>query len=167
MATKGKRILLWLIVVFVGFPVLLGVVGVFAGGETENAVDDCTVASQEDIENISTGMSDKSLSVGSGFVSQLTTQDIEKVTEIFPSYTNPRIIGAPIIGVDGVNPVGLWAIQDIGTSGTLRITALNDDARKYSVWGSVASDGSPADNLRKQLLVSSENTNLKGCLERN
>ena len=54
-------------------------------------------ASQEDIENISSGMSDESYSVTSGFASILPKSEIEKITSIFPSYTNPRIVAAQVL----------------------------------------------------------------------
>jgi uncharacterized membrane protein len=173
MAKKGKKILLWLLIIFVGFPILLVILGTFLtttvsneeGEAQQSQAITCETASQEDIENISSGMSDESYSVTSGFASTLPKSEIEKITSIFPSYTNPRIVAAQVVGVSDSSPTGLWAIQQVTDSGSLRITALNSAAREYSVWGSAANDGSAAAQLRDQLLESAESIKLTQCLD--
>lgn len=173
MAKKGKRILLWLLIIFVGFPILLVIIGSFLtttvsteeGKTQQSQAITCEAASQEDIKNISSGMSDESYSVTSGFASTLPKSEIEKITSIFPSYTNPRIVAAQVVGVLDSSPTGLWAIQQVSDSGSLRITALNSAAREYSVWGSAANDGSAAAQLRDQLLESAKSLKLTQCLD--
>ena len=103
--------------------------------------------------------------MNSGFVSTLPKNEIEKITNIFPSYTNPRIIAAKVEGISGSSPTGLWAIQQVTDSGSLRITALNSTAREYSVWGSASSDGSAAAQLRDQLLDSADSIKISQCLD--
>lgn len=168
MASKSRKIIHWLLIVFVGVPLFFGLVGYFIGGEQENNQSKtaiCESATQEDLENISSGMSDETYSVSSGFVSSLPQGEIDKVTKIFPSYSNPRIVAAYIDGVTDSKPIGLWAIQQVTDSGSLRITALNSSARDFSVWGSAANEGSAAAQLRDQLLASSELTNVAACVQ--
>ena len=181
---KRKKILLWLLITFVAFN-LFALIGSFLT-TTDNAGDSetpqsqtvtgdndeqqsqaitCESATQEDIDNISSGMSDESYSVTSGFTSTLPQSEIEKITDIFPSYTNPRIVAAKVEGISGSSPTGLWAIQQVTDSGSLRITALNSTAREYSVWGSASSDGSAAAQLRDQLLESAESIKISGCID--
>jgi hypothetical protein len=173
MAKKGRRILFWLFIIFVGFPILLAIIGSFlttSDNTDENETQQsqaivCKSATQVDIDNISSGMSEKAYSVNSGFASTLPKSEIEKITNIFPSYTNPRIIAAKIEGIPDSSPTGLWAIQQVTDSGSLRITALNSTAREYSVWGSAASDGSAAAQLRDQLLDSAVSINITQCAD--
>lgn len=167
MASKSRKIILWLLIVFIGVPIFFGLVGSLMGGGQEgdkSTAASCESASQEDIENISSGMSDESYSVNAGFVSSLPQDEIDKVTNILPSYTDPRIVAAYIEGVSDSKPIGLWAIQQVTDSGTLRITALNSSARDFSVWGSAANEGSAAALLRDQLLDSAESTNVAECV---
>jgi hypothetical protein len=168
MTSRSRNIFLWLLIVFVGVPIFFGLVGYLVGGGQESdtsKVAICELATQEDLENISSGMSEDSYSVNSGFVSSLPASEIDKVTRILPSYTNPRIVTAYIDGVSDSKPIGLWAIQQVTDGGTLRITALNASARDFSVWGTAANEGSAAAQLRDQLLASAESTNLAECID--
>ncbi len=184
MATKGKKILLWLFIIFVALNLLV-LVGSFLAttddsGDTkvqENQIvteekDNqqsqaitCETASKKDLKNISSGMSDEAYSVSSGFASTLPKSEIVKITNIFPSYTNPRIVAAKVEGISDSSPTGLWAIQQVTDDGSVRITALNSAAREYSVWGSAAADGSAAAKLRDQLLDSAETIKISECLD--
>ena len=173
MAKKGRKILFWLFIIFVGLPIVLAIIGSFLT-TTENTDENesqqsqaitCKTATQVDLENISSGMSKKAYSVNSGFASTLPKNEIEKITNIFPSYTNPRIIAAKVEGISDSSPTGLWAIQQVTDSGSLRITALNSTAREYSVWGSASSDGSAAAQLRDQLLDSADSIKISQCLD--
>jgi uncharacterized membrane protein len=84
MAKKREKILLWLLIIFVGFPILLVILGTFLtttvsneeGEAQQSQAITCETASQEDIENISSGMSDESYSVTSGFASTLPKSEI-------------------------------------------------------------------------------------------
>jgi hypothetical protein len=168
LASKSKKIVLWLIIIFVGVPVFFAFVGLLMGTEEtqQTLTSDCQVASQEDIDNISSGMTDNAYSVSNGFTSNLSEEEIDKITDIFSSYTNPRIIAAQIEGASEEKPVGIWAIQQVTDSGSLRITSLNPSAREFSVWGSAANEGSPAAQLRDQLLDSALRTNVLNCAKK-
>lgn len=85
------------------------------------------------------------------------------VTQSFPEYTNPIIIAAKIKGesITSNTVVGTWAIQEL--SGARRITALDSNAKRYSIFGSETSNDSPAGKLRSLLLQFSQTTNAKQC----
>jgi hypothetical protein len=165
LASKSKKIVLWLITIFVGVPIFFGFIGLLMGtDETQQTLtSDCQVALQEDIDNISSGMTDKAYSVSNGFTANLSEEEIQRIADIFPSYTNPRIIAATIEGASEETPVGIWAIQQVTDNGSIRITSLNSPAREYSVWGSAANEGSPAAQLRDQLLSAAKTTNVESC----
>ncbi len=167
MASKSKRFFLWFVFLFIGIPLFFAIIGFLMGGSEDElkSASQCQIAQIEDIENISSGMTEDGLSIESGYVATLPEKEIDAITAIFPSYTNPRIVSAVVQGVPSSKPIGLWAIQQVTDSGSLRITALNSVAREFSVWGSAANDGSAAAQLRDQLLESSKSTNAESCAE--
>lgn len=167
MASK-KRVLGWLVAIFVGLPILVGVFGsILSSNELDSAKSrvNCEMASPEDVETLGGGMSENTYTLGKAFQASLTEDEISELRSIFPSYTNPTIIAAEIVGVGEDSLSGLWAIQKVTDSGSLRVTALNADARKYSLWGQASADGSAAAQLRDKLLKFGNNTNALSCLE--
>lgn len=166
MANK-KKVIGWLVAIFVVFPIVIGVFGsTLSSNDGENASSEivCEMANPSDVETISSGMSEKTYSLGRAFQASLTEDQISELTDIFPSYTSPVVIAAEIIGVGETAYSGMWAIQKVTDSGSLRVTALNDDARKYSLWGQASADGSPAAQLRDKLLEFGSKTNALACL---
>lgn len=156
--SKGKKIMWALLSVFVFFPILLTVIVSVAGvgGETTSsstkvtpAQQTCEFTAKEMLDSIESGMiSTKYKIVGLGQVS-LTAEQNAELTAISPGWDENYVIAANISGGNLATPViGLW-----GKSGnTGGLFALNDNALKYSDWGTAANDGSPAYQIRLKLL---------------
>ncbi len=129
---------------------------------TSAAIQPCQVASVEDLANINEGMISSKYQVDSGFTADFNAEDIEAIKRVFPSYISPKVFAANIPGDDGEPVVGLWGIQkfDYGW----RITALNDQTRKYSNLGADVSESSATGRVNAVMLELSVNTNIATCL---
>ena len=157
--SKGKKIMWTLLSVFFIFPILVAVIVTVAGGSsdtssssstTTTAVKErCVPTDQVMLDNIESGMiSSKYKIEGLGQV-DLTAEQTAELTAISPGWDNNYVIVANITGGTLASPeIGLW-----GKSGnTGGLFALNESALKYSEWGTMASDGSPAYQIRLKLL---------------
>lgn len=164
MNPKLKKILLWVFVVFFGIPlVLIAFAALFAGesSETESKSLACVTATAEDLQNIQDGLIQSSSSIAQGFTSEFSPSDIDEISEIFPTFTSPRIVAAQIEGVGNESPVGLWGIQDFDYG--WRILALNQAARQYSSHGADIEDDSASGRVRSKMLDLSSNTTAPDC----
>lgn len=157
--SKGKKVMWALLSVFVFFPILVAVIASIAGVSTESTSANstknastmhmCTPTSKQMLDDIESGMiSSKYRIEGLGQVS-LTKEQNAELTSISPGWDKNYVIAANIVGGDLNAPlIGLW-----GKSGnTGGLFALNENALKYSEWGTAASDGSPAFQIRLKLL---------------
>ena len=124
----------------------------------------CQAASEEDLTNINDGMISSKYKVATGFTADFSADDIDAIKQVFPSYVSPRVFAANIPGDNGESVVGLWGIQkfDYGW----RITALNDQTKKYSNLGADISDSSATGRVNAVMLELSANTNVLSCLEK-
>ena len=122
----------------------------------------CQAASEEDLANINEGMISSKYKVASGFTADFSADDIEAIKQVFPSYVSPKVFAANIPGDNGESVVGLWGIQkfDFGW----RITALNDQTKKYSILGADITEGSATGRVNAVMLELSANTNVIACL---
>ena len=157
--SRGKKIMWILLSVFFIFPILVAVLVTFAGGgddtsstsstTTTVAKETCAPADQVMLDNIESGMiSNKYKIEGLGQV-DLTTEQNAQLTALSPGWDMNYVIAANITGGTLVSPeIGLWGKS--GNTGAL--FALNESALKYSEWGTMASDGSPAYQIRLKLL---------------
>jgi ABC-type glycerol-3-phosphate transport system substrate-binding protein len=127
------------------------------------AIQPCQSASVEDLTNINDGMISAKYRVESGFTTEFNAEDIETIKQVFPSYVSPKVFAANIPGDNGETVVGLWGIQkfDYGW----RITALNDQTKKYSNLGAEISDSSATGRVNAVMLELSTNTNVLSCLQ--
>ena len=102
--------------------------------------------------------------VASGVTADFSAEDTEAIKQVFPSYVSPRVLAAKIPGDNGESVVGLWGIQkfDYGW----RITALNDQTKKFSNLGADISDSSATGRVNAVMLELSANTNVLSCLEK-
>lgn len=157
--SKGKKIMWTLLSIFVFFPILITVIISVAvdGGETSVSTSTkvipteqvCESTEKEMLDSIESGMvSSKYKIAGLGQVT-LTAEQNAELTAISPGWDKNYVIAANISGGELKSPeIGLW-----GKSGnTGGLFALNDSALKYSEWGTAASDGSPAYQIRLKLL---------------
>jgi hypothetical protein len=157
--SRGKKIMWILLSVFFIFPILVAVLVTFAGGgddtsstsstTTTVAKEKCAPADQVMLDNIESGMiSSKYKIEGLGQV-DLTVEQNAELTAISPGWDKNYVIAANITGETLTSPeIGLW-----GKSGnTGGLFALNESALKYSEWGTMASYGSPAYQIRLKLL---------------
>jgi hypothetical protein len=132
--------------------------------ESSSAViQPCQSASDEDLANINDGMISAKYRVESGFTAEFNAEDIETIKQVFPSYVSPKVFAANIPGEGGELVVGLWGIQkfDFGW----RITALNDQTKKYSNLGADITEGSATGRVNAVMLELSANTNVTSCLQ--
>lgn len=157
--SKGKKIMWAILSIFVFFPILFTVI-VSIAGVGDNAISSsktkvasvkqvCTSTTKDMLNDIESGMiSTKYKIAGLGQVS-LTSEQNSELTAISPGWDKNIVIAANISGGALTTPVlGLW-----GKSGnTGGLFALNDNALKYSEWGTAANDGSPAYQIRLKLL---------------
>jgi ABC-type glycerol-3-phosphate transport system substrate-binding protein len=126
-------------------------------------IDTCQNASEEDLKNINDGMSTK-FRVESGFTADFNAEDIKTIKQVFPSYVSPKVFAAHIPSSDGRVVIGLWGIQkfDYGW----RITALNDETKKYSNLGADVSENSATGRVNAVMLELSANTNVISCIQK-
>lgn len=164
MASKAKKLLLTLFVVFVAVPVLFTVVALMFGSsdKTVETSGSCETISQEDRQNLSDGMVSSEYTVKTGFTADFEEADVEAIKEVFPTYTSPRIIAASIEGPGGATSTGLWGVQkfDYGW----RITALDENTRKFSVLGADLAEGTTTARVNEVMFELSKNTNVLSCL---
>jgi hypothetical protein len=167
MTSKSKKIVGWLVGIFLVFPFALTVlISIFSSSEGNNeniemASPICVKANSEDLKNLKEGLTDKSLSLSNGFVGEFAANDIEDIKAIFPTYTSPRVVAAQIDGPSEGSVIGLWGIQDFDYG--WRILALNKEARAYSVQGVDVDDDSASGQVRNKMLELSSNTSVLDC----
>jgi len=166
LAWKFKLLKLVTITAFLlGSLIIISALGnMFSPSENAVVVEKiCTPAPNKYLSDISSGMINDSLTVTDGFTSNLSSKQIDELMKILPSYISPTIIAAKIRGesITSDTVVGTWAIQEL--SGAKRITALDSNAKRYSIWGSETSNDSAAGKLRSLLLQFSQTTNVKQC----
>lgn len=130
---------------------------------TSVPINTCETASEEDLNNINEGMTSAKYKVESGFTAEFSAEDVAAITQVFPSYITPKIFAAKIPVSDGDSVTGLWGIQkfDYGW----RITALNDETKKYSNLGADISESSATGRVNAVMLERSVNTNIISCLQ--
>jgi hypothetical protein len=157
--SKARKTIWILLSVFVFFPIALSIaVSLAGGGSSESASTSgnsestkrlCDKTSQEMLDTIQSGMvSSKYKLAGRGQV-QLTEEQNSELTSIAPGWDKNYVIAANISGGEISAPkIGLWGKS--GNTGAL--FALNDNALKYSEWGTAANEGSPAYQIRLKLL---------------
>jgi len=157
--TRGKKLMWTLLSVFFIFPTLVAVIVTVAGGSgdtssTSSATttvvkEKCAPTDQVMLDNIESGMiSSKYKIKGLGQV-DLTTEQNAQLTAMSPGWDMNYVIAANITGGALAAPeIGLWGKS--GNTGAL--FALNESALKYSEWGTMASDGSLAYQIRLKLL---------------
>lgn len=157
---SSKRKIIWaLVAIFVIVPVLMGILGSLFG-DTSGSEDSspnvesvkksaCVKIPDGEIENVQSGMiSQKYVLKGLGAVN-LTDSNNEEIKGILPKWDTGFVIAAEISGKDLSTPViGMWGRQ--GNAGLL--FALNEEALKYSEWGTAINEGSPAYQVRLKLL---------------
>ena len=126
-------------------------------------IDTCQTASEEDLNNINEGMISTKFQVESGFTADFSAEDIEAITQVFPSYVSPKVFAAKIPGKEGESVIGLWGIQkfDYGW----RITALDQQTREYSNLGADITESSATGRVNAVMLELSANTNVISCLK--
>ena len=126
-------------------------------------INTCETASNEDLNNINEGMKSAKYRVESGFTAEFSADDVAAITQVFPSYSSPKIFAASIPLSDGESVIGLWGIQkfDYGW----RITALNNETKKYSNLGADISEGSATGRVNAVMLERSVNTKIVSCLQ--
>ncbi len=126
-------------------------------------IDTCQTASEEDLNNINAGMISTKFQVESGFTADFNAEDIEAITQVFPSYVSPKVFAANIPSKEGESVIGLWGIQkfDYGW----RITALDKQTKEYSNLGADITEGSATGRVNAVMLDLSANTNVISCLK--
>ena len=157
---SNKRKIFWsLVTIFLIVPVFMGILGSLfgdtAGSEDTTSKGEsvkksaCVKIPDGEVENIQSGMiSQKYVLKGLGAVN-LTDANNEEIKAILPKWDTGYVIAAEISGKDLSTPViGMWGRQ--GNAGLL--FALNDEALKYSEWGTAINEGSPAYQVRLKLL---------------
>ena len=178
MTPRSKKIIGWLVGVFVIFPLVISIlVTVFAPSDvtsssssnsgdqsTEVTLQNCVQASSEDLKNLTDGLTDKSYSLVNAFKSDFVAEDINQIKVIFPSYISPRVVAAEIKGVMESSNIGLWGIQEYDYG--WRILALNEVAKRYSTHGVDIQDDSASGRVRSKILELSPNTSASECAKR-
>jgi hypothetical protein len=153
-----------LVVAIVTASLLLSACSSSSSEETSSPViQPCQSASEEDLANINAGMVSTKYKVESGFTADFNAEDIEAIRQVFPTYTSPKVFAANIPGKDGKSVLGLWGIQkfDYGW----RITALNQETKKYSNLGADITENSATGRVNAVMLELSVNTNAISCLQ--
>jgi hypothetical protein len=157
---SNKRKIFWVLVtIFLIVPLFMGILGSLFGDTSGSEVTTSKVESvtesacvnipDGEIENIQSGMiSQKYVLKGLGAVN-LTDSNNGEIKAILPKWDTGYVIAAEISGKELSTPViGMWGRQ--GNAGLL--FALNDEALKYSEWGTAINEGSPAYQVRLKLL---------------
>ena len=177
MQSRSKKIIGWLVGVFVVFPLAVSIlVTVFApsdvissstsnndGQPTDTTSQNCVQASSEDLKNLTEGLTNNSHSLVNAFKGEFTQEDIDRIKEIFPTFISPRVVAAQVEGINESSNVGLWAIQEYDYG--WRILALDEVAKQYSTHGIDISDDSASGRVRSKILELSSNTNAADCVK--
>ena len=175
MTPRSKKIIGWLVGVFVIFPLVISIlVTVFASSDvtssspsnspdqpTEVTSKNCVQASSEDLKNLSEGLTYNSHSLANAFKGEFTQEDIDRIKEIFPTFISPRVVAAEIKGAKESLNIGLWGIQEYDYG--WRILALNEVAKRYSTHGVDIQDDSASGRVRSKILELSPNTSASEC----
>lgn len=164
MNSKLKKLLLWGLIIFFGIPtVLIAIVAMFTGNseESESKSLACITASTEDLKNIEEGLTKEAVSISKAFTSEYSSDDIDEITAIFPTFDSPRLVAAQIDISGNETIIGLWGIQtfDYGW----RVLALNQEARQYSNLGVDIEEDSASGRLRSKLLELSSDKSALNC----
>jgi hypothetical protein len=121
----------------------------------------CTEATSEDLDYLTEGLADTSLSLTKAFKSYFNANDREEIKAIYSTFTNPYVVAAQIDGAGEGSNIGLWSIQrfDFGAI----VFALNENAKLYSLAGADISDDSRSGRTRAKILELSSNTSALEC----
>lgn len=128
-----------------------------------NLAQPCQAASDEDLANINDGMISPKYKVESGFTADFSAEDIEVITQVFPTYTSPKVFAANIPGKEGKPVIGLWGIQKLDYG--WRITALNKETMEYSNLGADVTESSATGRVNAVMLELSAKSNVVSCLQ--
>ena len=167
MTPKSKKIVGWLVGIFLVFPFALTIlISIFSSSESNNeniemASPICVKATSVDLKNLEEGLTESSFSLANGFEEKFGVDEISEIKLIFPSYTSPRVVAAQIDRPGESSVIGLWGIQDFDYGS--RILALNKEARAYSVQGIDVEDNSASGRVRNKMLELSSNTSVLDC----
>ena len=121
----------------------------------------CTEATTEDLDFLTEGLADKSLSLTKAFKSYFNASDRKEIKDIFPTFTNPYVVAAEINGASEGSTIGLWSIQKFDFGGL--VFALNENAKTYSIFGSDVTDDSLSGRTRAKIFELSSNTSALEC----
>lgn len=166
---KRKYTITEILIAFFIFIILVVIGNALVGRNSDNSSKKlttetklpCMDATPEDLNYLTEGLTDPSLSLTKGFKSYFNKNDREEIKAIFPTFTNPYVVAAEISGAPEGSTAGLWSIQlyDYGA----KIFALNGNAKLYSTWGVDVEDNDLSGRTRTKILELSSNTSVLEC----
>ena len=169
MKPKKKYTLTQVLLGFFIFAVVVIIGNALTGGNAESESNNvytettltCTAASSEDLNYLTEGLTDTSLSLTKAFKSYFNKNDREEIKAIFPTFTNPYVVAAEISGAAEGSTIGLWSIQkfDFGAL----VFALNENAKLYSIHGADIEDTDLSGRTRTKILELSPNISALEC----
>lgn len=153
-----KQKIIWgLVAVFVILPIGLGIIGSFIPESKSEAAFECLEPSADDLANIESGASERKFEIVNARYVLQGSDLVSSIQQIAPNASQEKVLAGFI---NDTEEIGIWAI---GLSGG-PISAINDGARNISVWGSAATAGSKADQIRELIDGSSEASAVSKCV---
>jgi hypothetical protein len=108
----------------------------------------------------------EALAVTEGLINGASVLRKARTVPLTPPVSSFRFVLAAEIdgsGLEGDGHVGAWAVGNVQTGGP--IIALDDNARRYSDWGSAAREGSGADIQRASIAARAETAFARECVK--
>jgi len=155
-----KRKIIWgLVTVFLILPIGMGIIGVLISDSdsTPQVIQECSEASSEDLINIESGPSSSAFKISNGKYVLVESELLNSIQNIAPNASQEKIVAGLI---NDSKEIGIWTV---GLSGG-PINSINTTARKYSVWGSAATPGSRAAQIRDLVDSSPEAKAVSNCV---
>ncbi len=155
-----KRKIIWgLVAVFVILPIGLGIIGSFIPESKSESAFECLEPSAEDLANIESGASEGKFEIVNARYVLQGNELVSSIQQIAPNASQEKVLAGFI---NDTKEIGIWTI---GLSGG-PISAINNGARNVSVWGSAATEGSSADQIRELIDASSEVLAVTECVNK-
>ena len=155
-----KKKVIWILVtIFIILPISIGIIGSMGQGtdSTLEAAKSCEPAKQSDLDDIESGFTSEEFTLTDGKFVLTSDELLDSLYEISPNALKENIIAARVNDSD---EIGIWTTSQSRGS----INAINDVAKKISVWGSAASPGSRADQFRILIEESDDAKVVSACV---
>jgi hypothetical protein len=154
-----KKVIWILVTIFIILPIFIGIIGSMGQGSESplEVAKSCAPAKQADLDDIESGFASEKFTLTEGKFVLTSDALLDSLYEISPNASKENIIAARVNESD---EIGIWTTSVSRGS----ISAINDVAKKISVWGSAASPGSRADQFRILIEESDDAKVVSACV---